>query len=156
IDYYTKAISLNPNEASYYEVRAFANYSLKTPEGLQNALNDYSKAEELGLKTAKLYNFRANINKSLNKLDDAVKDFNSYLELTPEDINGIYQRGDCYYKLKKYKEAISDMDKVIDSEKSSKSMKINALSRRGASKKELKDMKGAQADMELIKKLKGN
>ncbi|MDY6402943.1 MAG: tetratricopeptide repeat protein, partial [Bacteroidales bacterium] len=155
IVYYSNAINLNPNEASFYEDRAFANYSLKTPEGLQNALNDYTKAEELGVKTTKLYQYRATINGQLGKFDAAVKDYDSYLALNPNDINIIYQRGNAYFKLKKYKETIADMDKVINDEKTSKNVKIQALQRRGASKKELKDLKGAQADMELIKKLKG-
>lgn len=155
ITYYTNAISLNPNEASFYEDRAFANYSLKTPEGLQNALNDCTMAESLGVKTTKLYQYRATINGQLGKFADAIKDYDAYLTLSPNDINIIYQRGNAYFKLKKYKETIADMDTVINDSKTSNNIKIQALQRRGASKKELKDLKGAQADMEQIKKLKG-
>lgn len=155
ITYYSKAIEINPNEATYYEDRAFANYSLKTPEGYQNALNDYIKAEELGVKTAKLYQYRATIYGMLNNFEQAITDYNSYLTLNADDINIIYQRGNAYFKLKKYTEAISDMDKVVDSDKAQKNMKIQALQRRGASKQALKDVKGAQADMEMIKQLKG-
>lgn len=155
ITYYTKAIEINPNEASFYEDRAFANYSMKTPEGLQNALADYTKAEELGIKTAKLYQYRATINGMLNNFEKAIEDYNSYLSINADDINIIYQRGNAYFKLKKYTETIADMDKVIDNDNVQKNMKIQALQRRGASKQALKDVKGAQADMELIKQLKG-
>ncbi len=154
ITYYTKAIEINPNEATYYEDRAFANYSLKTPEGYQNALNDYTKAEELGVKTTKLYQYRATINGNLGNFEQVLADCDSYLSISPEDINIIYQRGNAYFKLKKYKETIADMDKVIDNESTAKNMKIQALQRRGASKQALKDVNGAKADMEMIKKLK--
>lgn len=154
VDYYNKAIAADPTQASLYESRAYANYSLKTAESLQNALNDFNKAEELGIKTEKLYMSRATLYGAMDNYQAAAKDYNTYITLVPDDIYAYYYRGNSYFKLKKYKECISDMDKVIASDKIRKAVKLQSLQRRGACKKELKDMKGAQADMELIKQLK--
>lgn len=155
IDNLTKAIAINPNQAQYYQDRAFANYSLKTPENIQAALVDYDKAEELGVKDAALYNRKYVCHSMLKDYQGALDDCNKLLAIDPEDLNNIYYRGDANYKLKNYKEAIPDLDKVIASDKVQKTRKIQALQRRGASKQALKDLKGAQADAAMIKQLQG-
>ena len=85
----------------------------------------------------------------------AIEDCNKLLEINPEDMTVTYYRGDANYKLQQFKEAIPDLDKVIASDKVDNRVKINALNRRGACKQKLNDLKGAQADMEMIKKLQG-
>ena len=155
IDNLTKAIEISPDNADYYFDRASAEYSIKTSESVKVALEDFNKAEQLGMKDAKLYNYRYACHSMLKDYKGAIEDCNKLLEINPEDMMVTYYRGDANYKLQQYKEAIVDLDKVIASDTVKNTVKINALNRRGACKQQLKDLKGAQADAEMIKKLQG-
>ncbi|MCF0210326.1 MAG: tetratricopeptide repeat protein [Bacteroidales bacterium] len=153
VEYTTKAIAINPNEASFYDLRGRSYCSLQPAgaENFQNALNDFNKAEELGIKTSQLYNYRAKVNKALNNLDGAIVDYSKLLELNPQDMATLYQRATTYLKLAKYKEAMADADKIIEAD----AQNVKALKVRANCKSKLGDAKGAQADAALIKEIEG-
>ena len=62
----TSAIALQEKPEFYYD-RGFAQYSLKTPESLAAEIADFTKAEQLGMQTEKLYQSKATCNKMLKK-----------------------------------------------------------------------------------------
>ena len=45
--------------------------------------------------------------------EEAVEDFNWSLRLSPRDAKALYLRGDCYYHLERYQEAIDDYDAAV-------------------------------------------
>ena len=47
---------------------------------------------------------------NLDKYDEAIKDFDSAINLNPKDQYSFYYRGRSYFNLDKYDEAIKDFD----------------------------------------------
>jgi len=152
---YDKAIELDPSNADLYYERATCKVSLKTPESITAALLDFNKSEELGLKDAKLYNYKYMCCNALKDNQGAIDACTKILEIDPNDLRTLYNRGTKYYNLKNYKEAMNDMDKIISNEKVDDKTKLKALQLRYMCKKTLKDVKGANADLELINKMQG-
>ena len=72
VQYYTRAIDLNPNVASYYGNRSIANLRI---ECYGYALNDATRAIELDGMYLKGYYRRAASNMALGKLKLSLKDF---------------------------------------------------------------------------------
>lgn len=155
IGMYDKAIELDASNASLYYERATCKVALKTAESIAAALVDLNKSEELGNTDARLYSYKYTCCNTLKDNQGAIDACTKILESSPNDLRTLYNRGTKYYALKKYKEAISDMDQVVSNEKVDAKTKLNALKTRYMCKKTLKDVKGAAADLELINKLSG-
>ena len=81
IDYYTKAIALNPKFAKLYYNRGTA--KLKLVE-YKKAIKDYDEAIELKPKDALAYYNRGNVKLALGKYEEAIKDYDKTIALNPE------------------------------------------------------------------------
>ena len=50
----------------------------------------------------------------LNNYGQAIRDFDTCIQLDPKEIKAYYYRGICYLKLKNYRQAIQDYTKAIE------------------------------------------
>ena len=152
---YDKVIALEPNNADLYYERATCKASLKTAESVLQAIEDFNKSEELGKNDAKLYTYKYNCYSMLKNNAGIIETCTKLLALDPNDLRTLNNRATTYYKDKKYKEAIADIDQIISNANVDDKMKLNALKTRYMCKKSLNDVKGANADLELINKMSG-
>lgn len=124
----SKAIILNPKEASLYSVRGgyySATGMLKeliedygTAKRYQNnALNDYNTAIELSPKNPYVYIGRAVFYESLEEYNKAFFDYNKAIELDPKNKEARQARGDLYTKLKDPSNAVKDYELSKSDEK---------------------------------------
>jgi tetratricopeptide (TPR) repeat protein len=146
----TSVIALS-EKAEYYYDRGFAQYSLKTPESIAKAIEDFSKAEQLGMITEKLYSSRAACNKMLKKYAEEVADYTLLIELNPNNVNYYYNRGVAAFKANDFKRALTDFDKTIELNPKH----VNAYKYRANTKGKLGDKAGQAADVAKVKELEG-
>ena len=111
IEYYTKAIELNPDYADALNNRGACYDGLKEYE---KALVDYNKAIELKPDYAVAYNNRGLCYKNLKEYEKALADYTKAIELNPDDAVVFYNRGLCYQNLKEYEKALADYNKAIE------------------------------------------
>ena len=109
----TSALAIEEKAALYYD-RGFANYSMKTPESLQAAVSDFTKAEEKGMKTEQLFNSRAVCNKALKNFAQEAEDYTKLIELNANNEKYYYNRGVALFKAEKFQEALADFTKAIE------------------------------------------
>lgn len=147
----TSAIALQEKPEFYYD-RGFARYSLKTPESLAAAIEDFTKAEQLGMQTEKLYQSRAICNKMLKKFAEEAADYNKLIELNSNSTDYYYNRGVALFKSNSFKEALTDFDKTIELNPKH----INAYKYRANTKGKLGDKAGQAADVAKVKELTGS
>ena len=111
IEYYTKAIELNPNNEDYYTDRADC---YKKLEQYEEAISGYSKAIKLNPDSYSSYQMRGQCYQELKQYEEAINDFNKAIEINP-DWWGFYRdRADCYKKLEQYEKAAIDYTKAIE------------------------------------------
>ena len=82
VEFYTKALELNPKKAVYYANRSIANLRL---ENFGYALNDASKAIECDRNYLKAYYRRAAAHMALGKYKIALKDYERVYKVKPND-----------------------------------------------------------------------
>jgi len=80
--WYSRAISVNPENAELYAERGVAYFHRKM---LQEALADHDKARELEPKRAYRYSSRAYIKDAMGDTMGAIEDYKVAIELDPED-----------------------------------------------------------------------
>ncbi|MEI0539516.1 tetratricopeptide repeat protein [Brachyspira pulli] len=78
-DFY-KAIELDPNYAQAYYHRGLSKMALKNSNS-EEVIEDFDKIIELHPNDPYIYFVRGNINKSLNRIEEAQKDFDKYREI---------------------------------------------------------------------------
>jgi tetratricopeptide (TPR) repeat protein len=110
IDYYTRAIKINPNVASYYQNRGML-YSDKKQYTL--AFLDYNKAIELKPKDPSAYLNRGTAYSELDQNDKALKDFLMVKSLNLDDADINNNLGNVYKNKKMYKEALLCYNRAI-------------------------------------------
>nr|QNO55523.1 photosystem I assembly protein Ycf3 [Methanosarcinales archaeon ANME-1 ERB7] len=111
IEYYTRAIELNPEYAKAYNNRGTVYGYIKEYE---KAISDYNKAIELNPEYADAYNNRGNVYGYIKEYEKAISDFNKAIELNPEYAIAYNNRGNVYGYIKEYEKAISDYNKAIE------------------------------------------
>lgn len=111
IDYYTKAIELDPNFAAAYCYRGTIKADLKDNEG---AMADYNKGIELDTTFADAYYYRGVTLYDLGNYKQALVDYNKAIELKPNDGFAYYRRGVVYELLGNKEDAFLDF---IEAEK---------------------------------------
>ncbi|KAL4702772.1 hypothetical protein ACJJTC_002312 [Scirpophaga incertulas] len=106
IEYYTKAIEKNPNNAVLHANRSIANLRL---ENFGYALNDASTAISLDRSYTKAYYRRAAAHMSLGKYKLALKDFEYVTKVRPNDQDAKVKYNECNKIVKKiaFENAIS-------------------------------------------------
>ena len=113
IEYYTKAIEVNPDNAESYAKRGNAKFLL----GKYNeAVLDYTKAIELDPNRANLYYNRGLAKANLNAYEEVLEDYTKELEINPNNSNAYLNRGTTRVLLGQYDSAIEDFSKVIELE----------------------------------------
>lgn len=116
IEYYTKAIEVNPSVAVYYGNRSIAHLKM---ESYGYALADASKALELDKMYLKGYYRRASANMALGKFKLALRDFESVKKAKPRDPDAQAKYNECskIVHQQAFAKAISvDTDKKLVSE----------------------------------------
>lgn len=135
----TKAIELNPHDASNYISRGVVYLEL---EDCQSALADYTKAIELDPNIDAAYYLRGGVYKELKDYQAALADYTKAITLNPHDASNYVSRGIVYYDLKNYKAALSNFNKAIELDPNDD----GAYYYRGFVYKELEDYQSALAD----------
>ena len=103
---YSKAIELNPNDASAYNNRGLAYDNLDKND---LAIADYSKAIELNPEYGDAFN---NLGKTFSRLGDykrAILYYDRAIELNRKDADAYYNRGDAFSRLGNSKYANEDL-----------------------------------------------
>ena len=111
IEYYTKAIKLDPEYVNAYRNRGF-DFNLKGEYG--RAIEDYTKAIELDPNYTDTYLNRGAAYYNKGEYDRAIKDCNKAIELGSTNPGSYYVRGLAYYKKEEHARAIEDYTKAIE------------------------------------------
>ena len=113
IEYYTKAIELNPKYSDAYNNRGILKQELGDKEG---AMQDYNKAIELNPNDSELYYNRGILKKEQDDIDmeGAMQDYDKAIALNPNYANAYNGRGYLYLQVKDWPKAKADFDKAIE------------------------------------------
>ncbi|MBK6772492.1 MAG: tetratricopeptide repeat protein [Ignavibacteria bacterium] len=122
IEFYSKAIELNPNYALAFHNRANVYNDLKE---MNKALIDYNKAIALNPEYANSYNNRGTAYERLGETEKAIADYNKAIELNPNLTNAYNNRGIILDKLNINDKAILDYNKAIELNPSNAKAYIN-------------------------------
>ena len=107
---YTKAIEINPNDATSYFNRGISKGYLKNHYA---AIADYTKAIEIDPNKADVYNNRGFSKALLKNHYLATADYTKAIEIDPNHSKAYRNRGYSRIKLKDYYKAITDYTKAI-------------------------------------------
>ncbi len=118
IEYYTKAINLNPKFDSAYINRGVS-YFLKGIKNndnnfFQKAIEDYTLAIDINPKIIEAYVDRAIVYDNLKLYNEAILDYSKAIEINPDFSSEIYYyRGNIYNIIGSYEESINDCSYAI-------------------------------------------
>ena len=110
IPYYTKAIQLDPQNATAYKWRGITYNSIKE---YHQAIDDLTKAIRLNPEDGLSYSIRGNAYLMLNNVPEAFRNCNIAIQFNPNDFTAYRTRGDYFSWLKQYQKAIPEYDKAI-------------------------------------------
>ncbi len=111
---FSKAIALDPKEASYYSSRA---NSYLGAGKYDLSLEDFNIAIAMDPKNAGLYSARAHVYRFLNKMEPAAADFTRAIDLDPDGLfvsSDYMMRAATYENLGKFDLSIRDWNKLIE------------------------------------------
>jgi tetratricopeptide (TPR) repeat protein len=111
LEYYSKAIELDPENERAYHNRGDVHYELKM---FEEAITDYDKAIELDPRSAVSYKNRGNAYFKLYQFDKAIADYDKAIEIDADYALAYNNRGMAYYELYQFDKAIADYDKAIE------------------------------------------
>jgi len=111
IEYYTKAIELDPEYAYFYFCRGNIYSDLGE---YQIAINDYTKVTEFNPKNANAYSNRGGAYVNLGQNQKAIGDCTKAIELDPKNSLAYSNRGGAYANLGQNQKAIGDCTKAIE------------------------------------------
>lgn len=106
-----KMITLYPGDQRGYISLTFSLYARNDYNG---ALDNLTKALEIADNKAFIYNLLGYTYMGLNRMDEAKKAFEKYIELAPELANPYDSMGDYYFQMKDYKKAWKYFSKSAD------------------------------------------
>lgn len=110
IEYFTKAIYLNPKSKNAYINRGIAKALL---EKYKDAINDFDLSLSIDLNCLQAYSNRALAKIYLNLNNDALSDLNRVIQMDPKNTIVYIHRGLTYIKLQQYEAAIKDYKYVL-------------------------------------------
>ncbi|MBK6996250.1 MAG: tetratricopeptide repeat protein [Lewinellaceae bacterium] len=110
IEYYTKAIQLDPTYSSAYNNRGNSKYNL---DKYVEAIADYDKTIQLDPNYAIAYNNRGASKKELGKYAESILDYDKAIQSDPNYTNAYNNRGVSKKELGRHTEAITDFEKAI-------------------------------------------
>jgi tetratricopeptide (TPR) repeat protein len=109
VEYFTKAIRLNPELAEAYSGRGTANSDLGRYD---KAIADYTIAIGLNPDIAQTYNNRGYAYEMLGRHDKAIADYTRAIRIEPHYSSAFNNRGVAYYNAGLKDEALADFDKA--------------------------------------------
>ncbi|MCP4049454.1 MAG: tetratricopeptide repeat protein, partial [bacterium] len=109
IEFYSKAIELEPKDPMLYYERANSYYDLKNYD---KAIEDYNKAIELKPECSNFYNDLGVCYEDLEQFEKAIGNYNKAIEINAEDKNAHFNKGYCYQTLGHYEMAIDSYNKA--------------------------------------------
>lgn len=149
ISYYTRLLSVDPNNAQVLNLRGIAKYSIgkasdtdERRQWFQDSVQDYTAALAIDQEHPESLNNRAVSRIELGEHADAVADCTSALRQQPKFVAAFNNRGLGHYGLCNYQAAIADWTAVLELSQCDPSVYSN----RGHAKKRLGDHEGAVAD----------
>ena len=110
IEYYLKAIELNPNYADAYFSLGSVYMKLKK---WNEAVINYEKAIDLKPGSIEAYYNLGLAYYYLGKYKDSIKSWEKVIEINPTHVYTYYNLGYVYYKIEKWEEAISNWKKAL-------------------------------------------
>ena len=105
IEYFNKAITINPNDADAYHNRGLAKYLL---EDYAEAIEDYSEALKINPDFAAAYYNRGIVQIKLRNYHQAIEDFNKVIAINPDFADAYHNRGVVKYQLGLHAEALGN------------------------------------------------
>lgn len=117
---YNSAVRLNPKNAKYFNSRAFLLSSIGQKsaayrdysQSLRFARTPYAQAKALNNRGNILF-YQASSSGQVKDYQAAFKDFNSAIKTYPKLAEAHYGRGQVYFELKKYREALVDYNNAL-------------------------------------------
>jgi len=109
VEFFDKAIKLNPGRADYLASRGHAHYYLTQ---YAKAIDDYTKAIEKNPSFALAYSMRGLSRSRSGKYPQAIEDFNKAISLGPGEADYYKGRGFTYLHLKQYGPMCQDYQKA--------------------------------------------
>ncbi len=115
-----KALKLMPNSPGAYFVRGLAYAVLGDKDGFgpseskTKAINDFTKAMELGGPNAGAYRWRGAVRKTARDFDNGIADLTIAINMDPNDAEAYFQRGMCYFLKKDTDSARPDFKKAVE------------------------------------------
>ncbi len=111
IEYFTKALELNPNLVEAYKKRAIHYYFQRR---FDNAIQDYTKVIGLKPHGSEAYRLRGSAHLKKGELEPAIHDLSRAIELDPKVASAYGYRAEAYRLLGMAQEAVHDSTKAID------------------------------------------
>lgn len=149
IDYYTKALELNPKLTAAYEKRGMLYYF---QENYDRMIQDFLKVTELEPFSSEAYTWLGLAYMKTGELDKALANLNRAVELTPQSAIAYNYRAGTYRLKGMPQEAIRDASLAIDFG-GPKNIIGMAFSTRAKAYKELGQSKRADVDFKIASKL---
>ncbi|WP_020475296.1 tetratricopeptide repeat protein [Zavarzinella formosa] len=110
-DHYTKMLDSDPNNATWYAYRGWANHRLKQSD---KALKDYSEAIRIKPLVSAWHNNRGLIYADQKKYDEAIQDYTAAIDLNDENALSFRNRAVAYTRKKLYAKAVADFEKAVE------------------------------------------
>lgn len=108
----SKAIELDPNDPEMYQNRGRLYLYTRSHK---HAVEDFSMALNKGIKDqSAVYSYRGATYLVLRDFDNAIKDHNKVVELSPEDGKSYQNRGTLYAVMNDYERAVENYRKAIE------------------------------------------
>lgn len=103
IEFFSKAIKLEPQSSLAYYARALCYLNLKQYSEALSDLNFFISDRQ---DFAEAYLFRAFIHQLMERYTDAINDYSAVIRLDKTNELAIFGLGDCYYELENYEKAV--------------------------------------------------
>jgi Tfp pilus assembly protein PilF len=110
LDDFTKALSLDPENADFHNARGFF---LLTRQNPNESVKDFTAAMKLDPQHLQSYNNRGLAYVAQGKFKEAAADFTEALKLGPKNHDALNNRGFAYFQLGIYDKALVDFDKAL-------------------------------------------
>ena len=111
IKIYTYILETSPENAYAYVNRGIC---YRMVFDYAKSVADFDHAEQLGMKTPYLWMNRAMAYISLREYDKAMTDLNILIGMEPDNPSNLFYRGELFYRLKDFVNAIADYSKALD------------------------------------------
>lgn len=110
IEYYSRAIELNPEYANAYNNRGNVYRRL---ENYERAIEDYNKATELKPDYALAYNNRGIAYRHLKNYSRAIEDYNKAIEIKPDDASPYLNLAEIHIITGQYEKTLETIKKLL-------------------------------------------